>query len=492
MSGMLIGSSNVYRFYRSESFPTFKNYSMVRCTDIESFRAIMGNLEEDDKEVIVAVVENFLATGARDETTDEGRTEAMGKTIHDYCQIIKNAAMTNKETKISVALPVKRPKFEWFQTNLDATQTAIKEIFASFKLDNITSFEAIPEGCQQFEQDQIHFTKESGQIYLEGILTKSEIFFKAEIHNVADVEAEDDLNPTERLEKRIEQLENHVINRERNDNQVFARMREDFDTLSNKAKEDRIIITGITSKVIAPTDPEERKKWIRKIVQDIFENLIPSFGGKIMFVNQMRNKGYHIPLVEVKLDSPANAGMIRKAFAEKKKDPAADLGRIFIANCVNLATRVRVDILKAIARKLSNKNVSAHVVPFISRPVMHVRPTENAESGSVEMTYTFVDAASKFGHLVKQAELGEAYRRAGVAFKGQLAQNFIILKESGVHRSTDRAAPEAAPAAAMGEPVPGGSRKRTREDEDYREPQRGGRHGGGRGFYGKGSKVPRK
>ena len=73
---------------------------MVRCTDIESFRAIMGNLEEDDKEVIVAVVENFLATGARDETTDEGRTEAMGKTINDYCQIIKNAAMTNKETKI--------------------------------------------------------------------------------------------------------------------------------------------------------------------------------------------------------------------------------------------------------------------------------------------------------------------------------------------------------------------------------------------------------
>jgi hypothetical protein len=85
MSGMLIGSSNVYRFYRSESFPTFKNYSMVRCTDIESFRAIMGNLEEDDKKVIVAVVENFLATGARDETTDKGRTEAMGKIVHDYC-----------------------------------------------------------------------------------------------------------------------------------------------------------------------------------------------------------------------------------------------------------------------------------------------------------------------------------------------------------------------------------------------------------------------
>jgi hypothetical protein len=72
-------------------------------------------------------------------------------------------------------------------------------------------------------------------------------------------------------------------------------------------------------------------------------------------------------MVEVKLDSIKNAADIRKAYAEKKKDKV-DLGRIFIANSVTLATRVRVNILKAIARKLSNKDTSAHAVPFISRP----------------------------------------------------------------------------------------------------------------------------
>ena len=487
MSAMIIGSSNVYRFYRSESFPTFKSYSMVRCTDIVSFKAIMGNLENDDKEIIVAVVENFLATAARDQTSDEAKIEAMGKVVNEYCQIIRTTARSRRETKISVALPIKRPKFEWFQGNLDDIQATIKEIFALYKLDNISSFEAIAEGCQQFEQDQIHLTKESGQIYIEGLLAKSEVFFKAEVHTVVedeDEDEEDSRTPIESLERQIEQLETHVANRETNDNQVFARMREDFDTLSNKTKEDRLIITGITSKVMPPTDPEERKKWIRKIVQDIFATLIPDFGGKILFVNQMRNKGYHIPLVEVKLDSTANAALIRRAFADKKKEAGVDLGRIFIANCVNLATRVRVDILKSIARKISNKDVSAHVVPFISRPVMHVRPTENAEPGRPDMTYTFVDAAVKFGHLVKQAELGEAYRRAGTAFKGQLAQNFIVLKESGSHQA--RAQPHAA--AAPAQPVPGGSRKRTRDDDDHGGPRRGRRGGYA---YGRG-KTPRK
>ena len=184
MSAMIIGSSNVYGFYRSESFPTFKSYSMVRCTDIVSFKAIMGNLENDDKEIIVAVVENFLATAARDQTTDEDRIEAMGKVVNEYCQIIRTTAKSRKETKISVALPIKRPKFDWFQGNLDDIQATIKEIFALYKLDNISSFEAIAEGCQQFEQDQIHLTKESGQIYIEGLLAKSEVFFKAEVHTV--------------------------------------------------------------------------------------------------------------------------------------------------------------------------------------------------------------------------------------------------------------------------------------------------------------------
>jgi hypothetical protein len=44
---------------------------------------------------------------------------------------------------------------------------------------------------------------------------------------------------------------------------------------------------------------------------------------------------------------------------------------------------------------------------------------------------TFADAVATFGKMVKDEFLGEAYRRAGNSFKGQLEQHFVVLKEGG-------------------------------------------------------------
>jgi hypothetical protein len=98
-----------------------------------------------------------------------------------------------------------------------------------------------------------------------------------------------------------------------NDNLVFARLREESDLAANKMKEDRIIITGITSKTVPPVDPEQRKTWIRDIAMNIFKTLIPDFLGQIHFVDQAKNKDLYIPMIEVKLNSVENAANIRKA-----------------------------------------------------------------------------------------------------------------------------------------------------------------------------------
>jgi hypothetical protein len=46
--------------------------------------------------------------------------------------------------------------------------------------------------------------------------------------------------------------------------------------------------------------------------------------------------------------------------------------KMFISNCVNLATRVRLDILKALASKISNTRETAYVVSFTSRPTLQI------------------------------------------------------------------------------------------------------------------------
>jgi hypothetical protein len=99
-----------------------------------------------------------------------------------------------------------------------------------------------------------------------------------------------------------------------------------------------------------PTASEEKRMWLRKIVGDVLDKIVPDSTKHIIFCSLGNRNKRDIPLVEVKLDSRDLALKIRKEFSKKKKSEN-DFGRIFIANSVTLATRVRVDILKVIAKK---------------------------------------------------------------------------------------------------------------------------------------------
>jgi hypothetical protein len=488
MNRVIIGSSNVYRYYKKDNTNDFNDYIMVKCTDMGSFNAIMANIGPKDKVVIVSVLENFLDKAGSGQDTEEGYTLNLGETFDNYCKIINAAASRLPGTKFAVADPIWRPKLPWYQELFDDIILTCKESLPKMMKTNVTRIEAIPEGCQQFLEDQVHLTEDSAKIFIDGLIKNSEIFFRAPF---VDLGEEESSAGDEELDARVGRLEGHVRARQANDNLIFARLREESDAAANKAKEDRVVITGITSKTVPPTDPEQRKIWIKKIAMDIFESLIPECNAQIHFVNQAKNKGTHIPLIEVKLDSTENAAKIRKAFAEKKK-AKVDLGRIFISNSVGLSTRVRVDILKAIARKISNSLITAHVVAFISRPVMHVKSSKWADNIIVPRTFTFVDAVAEYGHRMEQIELADAYRRAGTAFKGQMEQVFVILRErEDQGRSWDwqhrqhQQQPE-------GEGFRKG-KKRQREDEDAGEGTSwsGGPRGGHKPYRGAGHKKYR-
>ena len=462
MDRIFVGSSNVYRFYRPELYKEYKTYNVARCTNIVSFRAIMENLEESESGVVISVLENFLEKSIIGGAGNEAVLYNFGSTIEFFMAIVKLAAIGLPNSRFALAEPIKRPKNPQYQNHFEDIIKAFSEAVAFARRDNISRFEAIPEGCQQFEEDQVHLTGAAGQIFLEGLLSKSKAFFSAQIVNLTnDEEMEDDKSVTDKLTERLEKLENQVKTRRNEDNIVFARIREEMDSATNRQKEDKIVITGITSNVYPPSDVAQRKTWLRGIVEEVIKSVAPDFPGQIVYVNQGKSDGKMIPLVEVKLDSAENATLVRKAFAEKKKS-GADLGRLFIANSVNLATRVRVDILKALARKVSDLNLIAYAVPFVSRPVMQIRSKEaGATTGA--RSFSFTDAVSKYGHLLKHFELSDAYRRAGNHFVGQMEQQFLVLREqSGGPRPQN---PEPQHRGSTHQ-HPGASRKRTREDDE--------------------------
>ncbi len=131
---------------------------------------------------------------------------------------------------------------------------------------------------------------------------------------------------------------------------MMARVREEIDTIANRSKEDRVVMSGLKSKVPMPTDNRERIEWLKKMAMGIFAELIPDFKGKIFYLNQGKQMDVFLPMIEVKLDKAEHALAIRKAFAQKRKNKSlsSDLESLFVTNCVNLATRVRIDVLKSI------------------------------------------------------------------------------------------------------------------------------------------------
>ena len=190
---------------------------------------------------------------------------------------------------------------------------------------------------------------------------------------------------------------------------------------------------------------------------------------KIIWANQGRKGDREIPMAEVKMETKEIARKIRLRFAERKR-AGEDFGKLFVANSVSLGTRVRIDIMKAMAKKFSSEKQDFHVAIFSSRPVLRVR-----EKGSDRnpMSFTFIDSVVRYGRGMTEGDLEDAYRRAGKAFHGQLQQNFVVLR--------DRESNTVMALQGSSNFTP---RKRQREDDrksqDQKRVTRGGRQGRGR------------
>ena len=130
-------------------------------------------------------------------------------------------------------------------------------------------------------------------------------------------------------------------------------MREDIDSISNTNKEDRMLITGLTSKTPKPTGAEDARKWLKDIVSEILDKIEIGSSAKIAFITQGRSRDREVPLAEVRMSDREVAKRLRKKFANQRK-AGQDFGRVQLTNCVTLATRVRIDILKAMAKKYTS------------------------------------------------------------------------------------------------------------------------------------------
>ena len=161
------------------------------------------------------------------------------------------------------------------------------------------------------------------------------------------------------------------------------------------------------------------------MVSPIVDSIVEGSAKEIAFVSLAGTKERDIPLCEVRFKSREMAIKIRREFAAKKKG-GTDFGRIAIFNSVTLGTRVRIEILWALAKKCCTEKEIASVQSYISKPALLIKDKEGKRR---PMTLGFADAIKRYGRILREGDLASAYRKAGTSFEGQLQQNFVVLHD---------------------------------------------------------------
>ncbi|MDP2815449.1 MAG: hypothetical protein Q8O19_02085, partial [Rectinemataceae bacterium] len=106
-------------------------------------------------------------------------------------------------------------------------------------------------------------------------------------------------------------LQTRVQNRRSQNNLVFARLREDIDHMSNKAKEAHIIFNGLTEEADAPIrDPEHSNHYC-----GIVGKFAMSIGLAGSLKRSFRINRYGGPIIEAIFDTPESANKFRKDYA---------------------------------------------------------------------------------------------------------------------------------------------------------------------------------
>ena len=339
--------------------------------------------------------------------------------------------------------PTQRPGVKWYDEGYESLRSGYSRMLMGLGLINCSLIKYDDLPSQIFELDGIHINPAFGIQFLNAIIYFAGIIFEA---SVVDLESDVPMEETETsgrslvipltqepaktltTEERLTEALTDIEKRRANDDLVFARIREELDFIANSRKEDRIIVTGLSTSVRKPSGEAEIRAWARVVVNDALEAIVPGSANKIQFCSPNRSVTATVPVCEVKFREREDALKLRKEFGKLRKEKRYD-GDAFIANCVTLGTRVRLEILKAIARKCSGVGVDMYVHGFTSRPVLQVKP-----NGGPQLALTFVDAVVRYGGRVNEADLALAYERAGMSFVGQMQQNFVILTDKGVRK----------------------------------------------------------
>ena len=447
----LIGDSNIRNHVNKNTIranPALKAAQVLTCGNSSIFSATLEKVRPESTSCIVACVTNFL-TSVHGPSTVSLRVDPA---LQEFRAALTEVCTSFPDRSFLVSPPMYRTNPLWYREGLPEIMTLFSQAMVADKPPNLhllPSF-ATPE----FEADGVHLTAYSG---LEFILH----LFDGAVDLLANLalplpeRAERGSESTRVLEDRMMSLEQ---DHRRLNRVVEGKMAEDAelnDFHANERTQDFLVLAGCPR----ISDDLVGKAWQDAAMKDVAEVILLLMGKAlpVVFVKNStaRHKDAEVTY-SVRMTSVQDSKNIRTKFGSYflsgRGGLAENLKPYSIKNFVTPETRIRISILKLIAKRYreSNPGSKVQVIGYQPRPVIKITPAASASDRRV-MLFNYVQAVRKLPCSFSSADIDPIIRRINPGLLGQIRSIFIVISDDQFKKKVFQAqapAPESAESQA--------------------------------------------
>jgi hypothetical protein len=150
-------------------------------------------------------------------------------------EVVDKAAKKNEGARLVVAYPILMPGNGWMTDNEENIRKEFESAYNKQDQINISKVDCMLKSSQLFKKDGVRLTEKAGLNFVENLGTKP----KFETGGVAIDELRRSVSE---MREWRDNFTRNLGKRFRNDNLMFARMREELDAEIDRKKEDRTLM----------------------------------------------------------------------------------------------------------------------------------------------------------------------------------------------------------------------------------------------------------
>ena len=446
----LIGDANLLRHINKNSCranPSLKSAQMLTCGSSSIFTASLEKVRETSTACIVACVTSFL-TDAEGPSTLSLRVDPV---LQEFRASLLEACSLHQDRAFLISPPLYRVHPLWYREGLPEIMSLFSQILNTDKPANLhllSSF-ATPE----FEANGVHLTAYSGLEYVlhlfdgaADLLTNLEMPLPEK--SIKSSES------TRVLEDRVMALEQDHRRLNRVVESKTAVDAELADFRANESTEDFFVLSGlprISGDLIG-------KAWQDQAVKDV-DGFIKRLMGRSLSIVFVKNSTQRYEDAEitysVQMSNVQDSRAIRTKFGSfflgGDKRPA-EFKPYSVKNFVTPETRIRISLLKLLAKKYreSNPGSKVQVIGWQPRPKIKITPAASASDRRV-MQFNFVQAVTRLPCQFAPSDLEAIARRINPDLLGKVRSLFVVLSDDMVKKKGPKPSSSAGASAANAE-----------------------------------------